>query len=176
MGSRPPTRPCGDTDSMQVVAFVPTSSAVAILTCNRMDGVFTREHHESDMDRDRYKIIPLPLISEIESAQRHATWMADIATGIVNTRRIVSCVMRRVSSSYRVSRRVIFRVINLINNTYIVFTNTQMFLIFRCRHLIRLYIASLIPRPPLPFSAVRSSACHPAVVAFFFYAAFRSSL
>ena len=87
MGSRPPTRPCGDTDSMQVVAFVPTSSAVAILTCNRMDGVFTREHYESDMDRDRYKIVPLPLNSTIESAQRQATWMPEIAMGIVNTRR-----------------------------------------------------------------------------------------
>ena len=38
---RPPTRPCGDTDSMQVVAFVPTSSVAAILKCSSMDGVFT---------------------------------------------------------------------------------------------------------------------------------------
>ena len=87
MDIRPPTRPCGDADSMQVVAFVPAGSVAAILKCSSMDGVFTREYYESDIYRDRYKIVPLPPNSTMESAPRRATWMAELAMGIVNTRR-----------------------------------------------------------------------------------------
>ena len=106
MDIRPPTRPCGDTDSMQVVAFVPTSSVAAILKCSSMDGVFTREYYESDADRDRYKIVPLPLNSTIESAQRQATWLSDMSMGIVNTRR--GFAIRVVAAQYDHAVKMIY--------------------------------------------------------------------
>ena len=43
------------------------------------------EIYESDADRNRYKIVHLSDGSTIEVAQRQATWMAELAMGIVTT-------------------------------------------------------------------------------------------
>ena len=84
---RPPTRPSGDTESMQVIAYIPKISVEALLKSSSLDGVFTREFYESDVDRQRYKVVMLPQSSTIEAAQRQAAWMAAIAMGIVSTQR-----------------------------------------------------------------------------------------
>ena len=52
-----------------------------------MDSVFTREFCESDTPRNRYQIVHLTDRSSIEAAQRQTAWMAELATGIVSTRR-----------------------------------------------------------------------------------------
>ena len=83
----PPTRPLGDTDSMQVIVHVPQKSVLSLLKASSLDGVFIREFYESDADRNRYKIVHLKDGSTIEAAQRQATWMAEMSVGIVSTKR-----------------------------------------------------------------------------------------
>ena len=72
---------------MQFIAYVPQNSILALLKASSMDGVFTREFYESDADRNRYKIVNLKDGFTIAAAQRQATWMAELAMGIVTTRR-----------------------------------------------------------------------------------------
>ena len=84
---RPPTRPSGDTESMQVIAYIPKISVEALLKSSSLDGVFTREFYESDVDRQRYKVVMLPQSLTIEAVQRQAAWTAAIAMGIVSTQR-----------------------------------------------------------------------------------------
>ena len=83
----PPTRPLGDTDSMQFIVYVPQKSVLSLLKASSLDGVFIREFYESDADRNRYKIVHLKDGSTIEAAQRQATWMAEMSVGIVSTKR-----------------------------------------------------------------------------------------
>ena len=87
IGVGPPTRPCGETDSMQFIAYVPQNSLLSSLKASSMDCFFTREFYESGADRNRYKIVHLKDGFTIEAAQRQATWMAEMSVGIVNTKR-----------------------------------------------------------------------------------------
>ena len=83
----PPTRPCGDTESMQFVVYVPKVSVNGLLMASGKDGVFTREFYESDADRNRFKIVHLPDHPTLEVAQRQSARMAEVSAGVVSTKR-----------------------------------------------------------------------------------------
>ena len=83
----PPTRPCGDTESMQFVVYVPKVSVNGLLMASGKDGVFTREFYESDADRNRFKIVHLPDNPTLEVAQRQFARMAEVSVGVVSTKR-----------------------------------------------------------------------------------------
>ena len=103
---RPPTRPSGDTESMQVIAYIANISVEALLKSSSMDGVFTREFYESDVDRQRYKVVMLPQNSTIEAAQRQAAWMAAIAMGIVSAQR--GFAVRVPADQYETSMKMLY--------------------------------------------------------------------
>ena len=83
----PPTRPCGDTESMQFVVYVPKVSVNGLLMASGKDGVFTRYFFESDADRNRFKIVHLPDHPTLEVAQRQSARMAEVSAGVVSTKR-----------------------------------------------------------------------------------------
>ena len=83
----PPTRPCGDTESMQFVVYVQEVAVNGLLMASGKDGVFTREFYESDADRNRFKIVHLPDHPTLEVAQRQSARMAEVSAGVVNTKR-----------------------------------------------------------------------------------------
>ena len=83
----PPTRPCGDTESMQFVVYVPKISMNGLLMASGKDCVFTREFYESDADRNRFKIVHLPDHPTLEVAQRQSARMAEVSAGVVSTKR-----------------------------------------------------------------------------------------
>ncbi len=82
---RPPTRPAGAEDLLQVVVFVSTVSFVPLLRAGGKDGVIVRPYFESDADKQVYRSVPLAVGTSLAAAVRQAEFLGEKAFGVVAT-------------------------------------------------------------------------------------------
>ena len=80
----PPTRLAGQEDTLQIVVQVQSGQGLLkLLGSSGMDGVWVREFWDASSDRDRYKIVPLPLDMSSQQASDKATFLGSVCVGVM---------------------------------------------------------------------------------------------
>ena len=83
---RPPSRPSGASEELQVVAMVPVRQWDAVMQASGQDGVFARPFHE-DRAEFGYRVVPLMPETSLEAAARQGKFLGDKFMGVVLTQR-----------------------------------------------------------------------------------------
>ena len=69
---------------MQVVVQVESGQGLLkLLGSSGMDGVFVREFWDAGSDKERYKIVPLPLDMSLQLARDKATFLGPVCVGVM---------------------------------------------------------------------------------------------
>ena len=86
LDTRPPTRPQGLTDELQVVATIPAKSVEEALKASGINGVFVRPFYDRGTQPD-YRTVPLPEGTTLEGARRQTQFLGEISVGVALTTR-----------------------------------------------------------------------------------------
>lgn len=88
LDTRPATRTAtGAADTLQVVASVTMTTLEKALKASGTNGVFSRPFYDTDLDREAFKVVPLPRELDLKMALQRAEWFGADGYGVVTTRR-----------------------------------------------------------------------------------------